>query len=176
MAPETEGLSMKKDIVLALCAVLVLCASAGVAQAAGNPHDQGYSHPAAGGSEVAIVGCYSNGGSVTVPAGTPFTVYGGWGASSIGLVNDWLHGSTNTVSVDGGPAIDMTPYFAGLTSAWSPGQWADIFFYQVTTLAPGESVQVTWFSASNHPITDGTTRGTGAGSYTDTFICTVTGA
>jgi len=169
---------MRKRLTFALCALFVVFAFAGVAQAAGNPLDQGYSQPAAGGSYVAIAGCFARGGSVTVPAGVPVTVYGGWAALRIGQVKDWLNGSTNTVSVDDGASIDMTPYFAGLTSNWVPGLWADIFFYQVGTLAPGESVNLAWTTGANRPMPDGVTNfpGKPPTPVAFTFTCTVTGA
>lgn len=169
---------MKKQLILVLCALLVVCAFVGVAQAADNPLNEGYSRPAAGGSYVPIVGCFANGGLVAVPAGVPFTVYGGWGALRIGEVIDWLHGSTNTLSVDGGAPIDLTPYFAGLSSDWTPGSWSDIFFYQVTTLGPGESVQLAWSTATSHTTPDGVTNfpGKPVGPSGFTFTCTVTGA
>jgi hypothetical protein len=158
----------------ALLVVLVAAASASA-----NPNDQGYSRPAPGGSDVAMVGCFVSGGAVTVPSGTPFTVFAGWGAARIGQIEDVLHGSTNTLSIDGGTPIDMSPYFRGLTSAWSPGApWADIFFYQLPALAPGESVSVAYFEATSHPTVDGVTGFPGppqpAGSFT--FTCTVTGS
>lgn len=161
-------------VIVALLVVLVAAASASA-----NPIDQGYSRPAPGGSYVAVVGCFAHGGAVTVPSGTPFTVFAGWAAARIGQVEDWLHGSTNTLSIDGGTPIDMSPYFRGLTSAWGPGiPWADVFFYQLPALAPGESVSLAYFTATSHPMVDGVTGFPGpaqpAGSFT--FTCTVTGS
>jgi hypothetical protein len=171
---------MRKGLVLVLSALLVAFASASVAQAGGNPLNQGYSKPAAGGSYVGPAGCFAHGGSVNVPEGVPFTAFGGWAAATIGEVVEWLHASTNTLSVNGGPPIDMTPHFAGLTSDWVPGtaEWADIFFYQVTTLAPGESVHLAWFTATSHAMPDGFMNfpGKPGGASAFTFTCTVTGA
>ena len=169
---------MRKTLGVIAAAILGAIACAGAAQGGTNPLDQGYSKPTPGGSYVAVVGCFSHGGAATVPAGAPFTVFGGWGAAEIGEVEDWIHGSTNTLSVDGGTPIDMAPYFRGLTSAWFPGTpWADIFFYQLPALAPGESVSVAYFTASSHPIVDGVTGFPGpASAFRFTFTCTVTGA
>lgn len=167
---------MRKPFVLG---VMLLAVLATAASASANPVDQGYSRPAPGGSYVAVVGCFVDGGAVTVPSGTPFTVFAGWGAARIGQVEDWLHGSTNTLSIGGAAPIDMSPYFMGLTSAWVPGTpWADIFFYQLPALAPGESVSVAYFTATSHPMVDGVTGFPGppqpASSFT--FTCTVTGS
>src|SRR5947209_15768550 len=105
---------MRKTLVCAVSAIVVAVVLAAGAKAAGNPHDQGYTRPPTGGSYVALVGCSVNGGSTTVPADTPFAVFAGWGAAHIGQVVEWLNQSTNTLSVDGGTPIDMSPYFAGL--------------------------------------------------------------
>ena len=160
-----------------LLALVVVAACAGTSRAGTNPVDQGYTRPT--GSSVAIVGCFVHGGSATVPAGAPFTVFGGWGAARIGQVLDWVHGSTNTLSVDGGAPLDLSPYFRGLTSQWAPdGNWYDVFFYELPALAPGQSVDLTYFTALNHPMVDGVTNFPGppmpAGGFT--YTCTVTGA
>ncbi|MDE3190298.1 MAG: hypothetical protein KGL94_05700 [Acidobacteriota bacterium] len=169
---------MRKALVLAVSALTAALLLGAAAQAADNPHDQGYTRPAPGGSYVAVVGCFANGGSTTVPAGTPFTAFAGWGAAHIGQVVAWLNESTNTLSVDGGAPIDMSPYFAGLTSQFIPGNWADIFFYTLPALAPGQSEQLAYSTATSHPTEDGVTGFPGppqpAGS--STFTCTVTGA
>jgi hypothetical protein len=169
---------MRKALALMVSALTAALVLAAAAQAAGDPHDQGYTRPAPGGSYVAVVGCFANGGSTTVPAGTPFTVFAGWGAAHIGQVVEWLNQSTNTLSLDGGTPIDMSPYFAGLTSEWIPGNWADIFFYTVPALAPGQSMQLAYYTATSHPTQDGVTGFPGppvqASSFT--FSCTVTGA
>lgn len=171
---------MRKTLVCAASAIVVAVVLAAAAQAAGNPNDQGYTRPAPGGSYVPLVGCFLNGSSATVPAGTPFTVFAGWGAAHIGEVVEWLNQSTNTLSVDGGTPIDMSPYFAGLTSQWLPGNWADIFFYTLPALAPGESTQLAYYTATSHPTHDGVTGFPGpaapAGSFTFTCTVTVTGA
>ena len=169
---------IRKAPLLMVSAVMGALVFAAAAQAASNPHDQGYTRPAPGGSSVAVVGCFANGGFTTVPAGTPFTVFGGWGAAHIGQVVEWLNVSTNTLSVDGGTPVDMSPYFAGLTSEWVPGNWDDIFFYTLPALAPGQSTQLAYYTATSHPTQDGVTGFPGppapAGSFT--FACTVTGA
>lgn len=169
---------MRKALVITVPALVAALVFAAAVQAAGNPHDHGYTRPAPGGSYVAVVGCFAHGGSTTVPAGTPFTVFAGWGAAHIGQVVEWLNQSVNTLSVDGGAPIDMSPFFAGLTSQWVPGNWADIFFYTLPALAPGQSQQLAYYTATSHPATDGVTGFPGppqpAGSFT--FKCTVTGA
>jgi hypothetical protein len=169
---------MRKALVLTVSALTTALVLAAAAPAAGNPHDQGYTRPAPGGSYVAVVGCFTHGGSTTVPAGTPFTVFAGWGAAHIGQVVEWLNQSTNTISVDGGTPIDMSPYFAGLTSQWVPGNWADIFFYTLPALTPGQSTQLAYYTATSHPTEDGVTGfpGPPAQSSSFTYTCTVTGA
>ncbi|HUZ70136.1 MAG TPA: hypothetical protein VMU65_10520 [Candidatus Saccharimonadales bacterium] len=169
-----------KVLPVVLGIVLLACTSAGVALASGNPLDQGYTRPSDS-SSVNIFGCFKQsnfqGGSVTVPAGLPFVVYGGWSASTIGEVRDWLNGTTNMLSVGGGPSLDMTPYFLGLTHEWNPPYWSDIFFYPVGALAAGDTVTIAWTMDSSRPMPDGATNFPGrppAGGVA-TFTCTVTG-
>lgn len=111
-----------------------------------------------------------------MPAGEPFTVMGGWQAKTTGQVQAWLNGSINTLSVDGGSPIDLSPYFQGMTHEWAgptDPNWGDIFFYDLPALAPGESVTVAYFSAINHPVFDGYTH---TQPTSTTWTCTVTGA
>lgn len=168
---------MRRSAVVGL-GIVFFAVVASSAWASTSPIDQGYTRPT-GASDVAIVGCFSNGGSATVPANAPFTVFAGWGAERIGQVYDQLNGSTNTLSIDGGAPIDMSPYFRGLTHEWTgDDDWADIFFYQLPALAPGQSVEVAYSYVDEHPITDGETGFPGppqpAGGFT--FTCTITGA
>lgn len=159
-------------------AMLVVAFAASAAQAATDSVDQGYTKPT-GPSDVALFVCFANGGYASVPANTPFTVFAGWAAESIGQVYDVLQGSTNTLSVDGGAPIDLSPYFQGLTHEWTgDDDWADIFFYQLPPLAlGGQPVELTFSYATEHPITDGESGFPGppapVGSFTST--CTVTG-
>jgi hypothetical protein len=155
---------------------LVALAVTASAQAYTRPNDP---------SSVAIVGCAApppngHGGFQTVPADTPITVFAGWGAKTRGQVIDWLDASTNTLNVNGGPAIDMTPYFAGLTQEWNPGQWSDIFFYQIGSLSVGQSETVDWTWSTSRPTPDGSTQGDNSGGLAPhspfTFTCTLTGA
>jgi len=168
---------MRKAAVVSFGIMIFAFAAASAAQAGANPLDQGYTRPT-GASYVAIIGCFSNGGSARVPANAPFTAFAGWAAETIGQVNDFLHGSTNTLSIDLGAPIDMSPYFRGLTHEWTgDDEWADIFFYQLPALAPGHSVELAYSSTAVHPIADGETGFPGppapAGGFT--YTCTVTG-
>ena len=175
---------MKKALLLA---ILGLALNASAVQAATNPHDQGYTRPfptpqyAGYGADhnyyIAVPGCAFHGGHATVPAGTAFTVFGGWGASHIGQVLDWVHGSTNTITVNG-VTTDLSLYFAGLTNEWVPGgDWADIFFYPVAALSIGASDSVTYHTSVEHPMIDGETNfpGPPAPAGASSFRCTVTG-
>ncbi len=160
---------MRRLLVLGV-ALVALAATASSAQA--------YTKPAPGGSYVSLAGCFKNGGATTVPANVPFTVFGGWAAANRGLVIDWLDAQIDTLSIDGGPAIDLTPYFLGLTDEWDTSNgtgWADIFFYQVRTLAAGQSVNLAWTTGTTRPTPDGITLGKPGGPSSFTFTCTVTG-
>lgn len=157
---------MNTRFALVMSCVLVALATAAAAQGYTKPTDP---------SSVAVAGCAAQGGTATVPADTPITVYAGWGAKTRGQVQDWLNASTNTLSVGGGPAVDMSPYFAGITHEFVPPDWADIFFYGIGTLAAGHSTTVVWTSSTSRPTPDGSTQGIGHPQPTDlTFSCTIT--
>lgn len=111
-----------------------------------------------------------------MPAGAPFTVFAGWAAKTIGEVRDVVNASTNTLSIDGGSPIDMSPYFRGLTHEWtgpSDPDWSDIFFYQLPALAAGQSETFALTMGTDRPTYDGYTHAQ-PGSFT--WTCTVTGA
>jgi hypothetical protein len=138
---------------------------------------QAYSRPT-NPSDVSVVGCYANGGVRTVPAETPITVFGGWEASNRGQVIDWLNATSNTINVDGGQVIDLTPYFAGLTQDWdvnNPDNWADIFFFPISELAVGQSETVAWTYTSSRGTPDGSYAGNPGGAHSFTFTCTMIG-
>jgi hypothetical protein len=163
-------------LVLASVLLVGLIAAAG----ANAGLDQGYSKPAGtntGGSNVDPLGCQVLwGGSVTVPAGEPFTVHAGWAAKTVGEVLAQVNGSTNALSIDGGSPIDMSPYFEGLTHEWggpTDPNWSDIFFYRLPGLAAGQSETIAYYEATNHPTYDGYTHNQPGSA---TFTCTVTGA
>jgi hypothetical protein len=161
---------------LVIGASLVALAVTAAAQAYTRPNDP---------SSVSIVGCWTpppngHGGVQTVPADTPITAFGGWDAKTRGQVIDWLDASTNTLSVNGGPAIDMRPYFAGLTHEWNYPQWSDIFFYQIGSLSVGQSETVSWTTSTSRPTPDGGTQGDNAGGLAPnspfTYTCTLVGS
>lgn len=172
------GSAIRRKALACAAPAIVAAVFAAAAPAAGNPHDEGYTRPAPAGSYVGVIGCFVNGGFATVPAGTPFTVFAGWGAAHIGQVVEWLNESTNTLVVDGGAPIDLSPYFAGLSSEWVPGNWADIFFYTLPALAPGQSEQLVYSTATSHPTQDGVSDfpGPPLPAVSFTYTCTVTGA
>ena len=156
-----------RKLLCVFCVAIVALAATASAQAYTRPTDPSY---------VGIVGCWKNGGVETVPSNTPITVFAGWTATNRGLVLDWLHAATNTLSVNGGPAIDLTPYFAGLTQGWDPNNpdyWSDIFFYPIGELAVGQSLTVAWTVSTSRAIFDGIAR---YPAGTATFTCTVLGA
>lgn len=166
---------MRQGLLTTTALLVALFVAAG---ASATPPDQGYSRPTdanSGGPYVLPIGCQALlGGSVTVPAGQPFTVLAGWGAKHTGQVTEWVNSSSNTLSVNGGSPIDMSPYFRGLTHEWVPdGNWSDIFFYQLPALAPGQSDTIVYVTAIAHAWYDGFTHGQPGST---TYTCTVTGA
>jgi hypothetical protein len=169
---------MRKELLVLATVLLVAFIAAAGATAA--PPDQGYSRPAdanIGGPDVIPVGCQAlHGGSVTVPAGEPFTVWSGWGAKTFGEIHEWVDGTTNTLSIDGGSPIDMSPYFLGPTHEWlgpTDPNWSDIFAYQLPALAAGQSETIVYYAAINHTMDDGYNVYQPSST---TYTCTVTGA
>ena len=159
-----------RKLLLVLCAVVAALVTATAAQAYTRPTDP---------ASVAIIGCATQGGVRTVPADTPITVFAGWESANRGLVTEAVNGSTNTLSVDGGPGIDLAPYFQGPEprSEWNPNgtnDWVDFFFYTVPAVALGQSETVAYTYIINHKMSDGLGNTAERGD-THTFTCTLVG-
>jgi hypothetical protein len=127
----------------------------------------------AGTSVVGASACAASGGSVTRPAGTEIVVRQGWAAKTQGLVIDFLHAQTSTVSANGGTPADVSDLYGAPTGSAETGWRADVYYPTGIVLAPGESMTFRFVATVSHTISDGLTLA-GPGTLMD-FTCTVTG-
>lgn len=114
--------------------------------------------PAAASAQTSTVNAFAcatiHGGAVTVPAGTEVVVTDGWAAKSLGLTQDFLKSQTTTISVNGGPALDVSASWGAPESL--PLAWVTFFSYPTgIVLGPGESVTFTLTTSISHRILDG---------------------
>jgi hypothetical protein len=90
---------------------------------------------------------------VTVPAGTDVVARIGYAAGTYGLVEAALRGTTNTLSVNGGPAVDLFPFF-GPIGQNGTGFVSFAYYDTGIVLQPGESATLTLDSVLLHPLPD----------------------
>lgn len=129
---------------------------------------------------VSMLGCYFDGGSETVPAGSDVTIRLGWGQQTVGLVYDFLNNQTTTASLDGTPIANASAIW-GAPIALKPGgvSW---WYSPTKTLAnAGDSMSVAIQISLRNRIPQGRDPDTGkqifAGpddSLPGDFGCTVT--
>ena len=143
--------------------------------------------PAAASAETSTVNAFAcasiHGGAVTVPAGTQVVVTEGWATKSLGLTQDFLKAQTTTISVNGGPALDVSGFWGPPES--HPLAWETSFSYPTgIVLGTGESLTFTVTTSISHRLLDGLFFASGTGGkplFSDPgtlfeFSCTVTGA
>jgi hypothetical protein len=128
---------------------------------------------ATGTSVVSAIGCSLAGGQVSRPAGTEIVVRQGWAASTRGLVVDFLHAQTSSVSVNGGAPVDVSDEYTEPNGSNAEGWRSDVFYPTGVTLAAGQSMTFRFLASVSHPVFDGLTVG-GPGTVAD-YACTVTG-
>ena len=124
--------------------------------------------------------CALDGGAATVAAGSAVTVRGGWAAATRGLVEDFLHAQQTTISVNGGPAVDISGSYQAASGNWR----TDVFYPTGITLATGESLIFTLRVTTSHRLHDGLVFEDGTSGkprFAEAGIlfavtCTVTGA
>lgn len=101
-----------------------------------------------------VYGCSLQGGQATVAAGTPLQARGGWAAKNRGLVQDFLGSQTTSLSVDGGPTVDMT---YGPITQNGRDDWGVRFAYGLPALAAGQAMTVLESLSLSHAMPDGLT-------------------
>ena len=63
-----------------------------------------------------------NGGQATVPAGSAVRIRQGFAETRCGILQDWLNAQATTLSVNGGPALDLSGDWTAPATA-SDGSW-----------------------------------------------------
>ena len=120
---------------------------------------------------VSMVGCYYfAGGTVTVPAGAAINIREGWGAKNRGLENVFLGAVTTDATLDGNPIAGSF----GTPSGSKADGWVVYWEYPTVAPAAGHSIVVTVEWTLRHPVNDGLSGVSPAGSL-GTLACTIWG-
>jgi hypothetical protein len=122
-----------------------------------------------------------SGGQVTRPAGSTIVVRQGFAEQTLGILTAWLNAQTTTVTINGGPAID-------LTSDWnSPAQAGDgwisfVSYPTAVTLGAGDTMTIALTLGVVHvvpevfnPAVGGTPGKPAVNEGSTTYTCTITG-
>jgi hypothetical protein len=121
------------------------------------------------------------GGQVTRPAGSTIVVRQGFSEQTLGILTAWLNAVTTTVSINGGPAVDVT---SGWSSPAPAGDgWISFVSYPTgITLGAGETMTIAFTFAVSHvvpevfnPAAGGPTGKPDLNAGSATYTCTVTG-
>ena len=133
---------MRKVIAAALVATSIAAMIASSATAADN---------VVGATNCLIV----NGGQVTRPAGSTIVVRNGFATKTYGLNVDFLKAETTTISVNGGPAVDISNLY-GAPMQPNGGGWVSNTFYPtgVTLANPGDTMTFTISVSLSHRFAD----------------------
>ena len=107
-------------------------------------------------SVVGATNCLTvNGGQVTRPAGSTIVVRNGFSTKTYGLNVDFLKAETTTISVNGGPTVDISSLYGAPTQP-SDGTWVSNAFYAtgVTLANPGDTMTFTISVSLSHRFAD----------------------
>lgn len=132
---------MRKTIATAVAALATAAVLPGWASAADN--------------EVGVGNCLlANGGSVTRPAGSTIIVRNGWSTKNYGLNREFVNAQTTTLSVNGGPTVDISTLYGQPTQL--SGTWVSYEYYPtgVTLANPGDTMRFTITISVSHQIAD----------------------
>jgi hypothetical protein len=138
---------MLKPLVAATLATLVLAAAAGTVASPARAADP---------VVVSLIGCAIDGGSTTVPAGSPVSLrLPGYAEGTYGLILDFLLKEQTTLTID----RNATTSVVNLMNAWPAPQQLDTHLwvtrppnYDLGTLAAGDSVSVTESITFRQPL------------------------
>jgi hypothetical protein len=97
----------------------------------------------------------ANGGQITRPAGSTIVVRNGFSTKSYGLGVDFLNAQTTTISVNGGPAVDISSLY-GAPTQQSDASWQSNAFYAtgVTLASPGDTMTFAISVTVSHQFAD----------------------
>jgi hypothetical protein len=138
---------MLKPFVAATLATVAVAAVAGTAASPARAADP---------VVVSLLGCQINGGSTTVPAGSPVSLrLPGFAQGTYGLILDFLLKEQTTLTID----RNGTTSVVDLTDAWAAPQQLDAHFwitrppnYDLGTLVAGDSVLATESITFRQPL------------------------
>jgi hypothetical protein len=107
--------------------------------------------------------CVGDGGQITVPAGDRIVLARGWQAMNRALVQNFLHAQITTFSFNGGPAVNVSGNWGGITEPEEEGGYFSTGLRYDTglTLSAGESLELDDVLAFSYTITDGLTDASG---------------
>lgn len=128
---------------LALAAVGIALGAAGAA-----------AEPAA---TVRLLGCHRAGGVASVPAGVPIELHIGWAVKTRGLAEAFLHAQETSLVIEGVPVPDAGSFWSQPipTTFGGSDAWVSRWIYPTgTALAPGETLEVEFELALDHPTVD----------------------
>jgi hypothetical protein len=97
----------------------------------------------------------ANGGHVTRPAGSTIVIRNGYQTQNYGLLNVWLGAQTTTLSVNGGPAVDVSDLYAAPVRT-GDGLWlaSELYPTGVTLANPGDTLTFRITISVSHFIVD----------------------
>jgi hypothetical protein len=109
-------------------------------------------------SDVNPLFCAINGGQTTRPAGTELRLRFGEASYNLGNLIAWLNAETTTVSIEGGPLIDLTNNFGPITFE-DPFYVTRNFYDTGIDLQPGVSVSILYDLQLSHEVAFATNVG-----------------
>ncbi|HEX6700930.1 MAG TPA: hypothetical protein VF101_09395 [Gaiellaceae bacterium] len=94
----------------------------------------------------------TNGGQATVPAGSTVTIRQRFAETRRGVLVAWLNAQTTSLSVNGGPTLDLTGDWTAPEQR-SDGSWISSVAHDTgITLGAGESLTFTFEIALSNPV------------------------
>jgi hypothetical protein len=110
--------------------------------------------PVAAGADVNVNAfhCFATGGTATVAPGSTIVVRQGFAEQTRGVLTAFLGAQTSTVSVNGGPTVDVSGAYSAPTQA-PDGSWSSFVNYPTgITLASGDSLSFTFTLSLSHVV------------------------
>jgi len=131
---------------------------------------------------VGAFGCFAGGGTRNIPAGSTIVVRQGFAEETRGVLTAFLGAQTSTVSVNGGPPVDVSGGYSAPQQR-PDGSWVSFVNYPTgITLAAGQSLSFVFTLTLSHVVpevlipTEGGTPGKPVFNPTtaQAWSCTVT--
>jgi hypothetical protein len=107
-------------------------------------------------SVVGVGNCIlANGGQVTRPAGSTIVIRNGWTTKNYGIGVEFLGAQTTTLSVNGGPTVDVSNKYLPPTKQ-SDGHYTAYVFYPTGVMLanPGDTMTFAITVSASHLLAD----------------------